>query len=1030
MEEYKVIIQQNESTVVAEYKSDLQRQKEYQSESDLENELIKQLRSQGYTFVDIHNNLDLILNLKQQLERLNNYSFSDNEWNEIFNKYIDNPNEEIVEKTRKIHEDFIYNLTKDDGSTINIRLLDKKQIHNNQLQVIHQYEVEGKRKNIYDVTILVNGLPLVHIELKRRGVSIREAFNQIRRYETDSFWADNGLYQFAQIFVISNGTETKYYSNTTRELASKETQNTSSTKKKTSHSFEFTSYWADAKNKNILDLYDFSATFLSKHTILNVLTKYCIFTVDNLLLVMRPYQIAATEKIVNQIDISHNSKKYGSIEAGGYIWHTTGSGKTLTSFKSARIATNLDYIKKVLFIVDRKDLDYQTMKEYDKFEQGAANSNSSTSVLKKQLEDPNARIIITTIQKLAIFIKKNDKHAIYQDEIVMIFDECHRSQFGDMHRDIVKAFKKYYIFGFTGTPIFAINASTSSKFPTLKTTEQTFGRELHTYTIVNAIHDGNVLPFRIDYLNTAKANEDLDDSEEVYDIKREEALLDDRRIAENVKYTLEHFAQKTKRNEKAYSFSKLLNVEEVAKSKYQSRLTKNVEDRQSIKTTGFNAIFAVASIKAAKKYYTEINRQQKSIVPVSRLKVATIFSWSPNESLDGIFDENNESTEKLDKSSRDFLEEAIKDYNVMFGTSYNTSSDKFQNYYKDLSLRVKNKEVDLLIVVNMFLTGFDATTLNTIWVDKKVRMHGLIQAFSRTNRILNSIKTFGNVICFRNLETQVNKAISIFGDKDAGGIVLLKSFKEYYEGYLGFKGYKNLVADLLSEFPIGIEIIGEKAEKAFISLFNQLLKTKNILSSFDDFEGMQILTDFDYQDYQSIYLSIYEKYKRVRNADAEQINEEIEFEIELVKSVEVNIDYILMLVDKFHDDQTGDKEIEIRKAIDSSPSLRNKKDLILNFIASLTVDASITDEWKEYIDNKKEEELDKIIAEELLDSAEAKSFILEAFRNGEIKETGTAIVKVLPPISMFESKGGMSRTEKKKHVLERLIEFFNRFWGL
>lgn len=1030
MEEYKIIIQQNESTVVAEYKSDLQRQKEYQSESDSEKELIKQLRSQGYTFLDIHNNNDLVLNLKHQLERLNHYSFSDNEWNDIFNKYIDNPNEEILEKTRKIQEDYIYNLTKDDGSTINIRLLDKKQIHNNKLQVIHQYEVEGKRKSIYDVTLLVNGLPLVHIELKRRGVSIREAFNQIRRYENDSFWADNGLYQFVQIFVISNGTETKYYSNTTRELASKETQNTSSTKKKTSHSFEFTSYWADAKNKNILDLYDFSATFLSKHTILNVLTKYCIFTVDNLLLVMRPYQIAATEKIVNQIDISHNSKNFGSIDAGGYIWHTTGSGKTLTSFKSARIASELEYIKKVMFIVDRKDLDYQTMKEYDKFEQGAANSNTSTSVLKKQLEDPSARIIITTIQKLAIFIKKNDKHTIYQDEIVMIFDECHRSQFGDMHRDIIKAFKKYYIFGFTGTPIFAINASTSNKFPTLKTTEQAFGRKLHTYTIVNAIHDGNVLPFRIDYLNTAKANEDLDDNEEVYDIKREEALLDDRRISENVKYTLEHFAQKTKRNEKAYTFSKLLNVEDVAKSKYQSRLTKDVEERQSIKTTGFNSIFAVASIKAAKKYYTEISRQQESIVPISRLKVATIFSWSPNESLDGIFDENNESTEKLDKSSRDFLDEAIKDYNILFGTSYDTSSDKFQNYYKDLSLRVKNKEIDLLIVVNMFLTGFDATTLNTIWVDKKVRMHGLIQAFSRTNRILNSIKTFGNVICFRNLETQVNKAISIFGDKDAGGIVLLKSFTEYYEGYVGFKGYRNLVSELLTEFPIGIEIIGEKAEKAFISLFNQLLKTKNILSSFDDFEGKQILTDFDYQDYQSVYLSIYEKYKRVRNADAEQINEEIEFEIELVKSVEVNIDYILMLVDKFHDDQTGNKEIEIRKAIDSSPSLRNKKDLILNFIASLTVDTSITDEWKTYIDNKKEEELEKIISEELLNREEAKSFILEAFRNGEIKETGTAIVKVLPPISMFDSKNGTSRTEKKKHVFERLIEFFNRFWGL
>ncbi len=1026
MEEYKIVIQQSESTVVEEYKSEFKRQQEYQSEADLERDLIKQLKNQGYSFVNIHTNTDLVSNLRNQLERLNNYKFSDNEWNDIFNKYIDNLNEDIVDKTRKIQEDYIYNLTKDDGSSINIRILDKKHIHNNQLQVIHQYEVEGKRKNIYDVTILVNGLPLVHIELKRRGVSIKEAFNQIRRYENESFWADNGLYQYAQIFVISNGTETKYYSNTTRELATKENKGSNTSKKKTSHSFEFTSYWADEKNINILDLNDFTATFLSKHTLLNVLTKYCVFTVEDLLLVMRPYQIAATEKIVSQINIAHNGKKYGKLEAGGYVWHTTGSGKTLTSFKTARIATELDYIKKVLFVVDRKDLDYQTMKEYDKFERGAANSNTSTAVLKKQLEDPNARIIITTIQKLAIFIKKNPKHDIYSDEIVIIFDECHRSQFGDMHRDIIKSFKKYYIFGFTGTPIFAINASVSSKFPTLKTTEQAFGKKLHTYTIVNAIHDGNVLPFRIDYLNTAKASAYIDDIEEVWDIQREEALLDDLRISVNVAYTLEHFAQKTKRNEKAYSFSKLLNVEEVAKNKDKAENKKSVENRQSIKTTGFNAIFAVASIKAAKKYYLEFKKQQEDFVPVSRLKVATIFSWSPNESLDGIFDENNESAENLDKPSRDFLEDAIKDYNEMFGTSYDTSSDKFQNYYKDLSLRVKNKEVDLLIVVNMFLTGFDATTLNTIWVDKKVRMHGLIQAFSRTNRILNSIKTFGNVICFRNLEPQVNHAISIFGDKDAGGIVLLKSFKEYYEGYEGFKGYKNLVQELLDQYPLGHQIMSEKAEKAFIFLFNQILKTKNILVSFDDFKGQEILSDFDYQDYQSIYLGLYDKYRKTRDGDAEAINEEIEFEIELVKSVEVNIDYILMLVDKLHGDNIEDKEIEIRKAIDSSPSLRNKKDLILSFIASLTIDSTVTDEWESYISNKKAEELEKIIQELNLNAEETKNFIVEAFRNGEIRETGTSIVKILPSVSMF----GGSRSEIKKTVIEKLKDFFNRFFGL
>lgn len=1030
MDQYNIIIQQGESTVVAEYKSEIPRQKEYQSETELEAELIKQLRSQGYVFLPIHNNQELVANLRMQLERLNNYHFSDNEWDKILSKYINNPNDGVVEKTRKIQEDFIYTLRKEDGSSINIKLIDKKQIHNNLLQVIHQYEVTGTHQNRYDVTILVNGLPLVHLELKRRGVSIKEAFNQIQRYERDSFWADNGLFQFTQIYVISNGTETKYYSNTTRELANKENANNNTNKKKTSNSFEFTSFWADASNKNIKELYDFTATFLSKHTILNVLTKYCIFTSDEMLLVMRPYQIAATEKIINQIYIAQNSKKAGSIEAGGYIWHTTGSGKTLTSFKTARIASELDYIKKVIFVVDRKDLDYQTMKEYDKFEKGAANSNTNTAVLKKQLEDPHSNIIITTIQKLSIFIKKNPKHDIYLDNVVLIFDECHRSQFGDMHKDIIKSFKKYFIFGFTGTPIFAINTTQHNKFPTLKTTEQVFGKKLHTYTIVNAIHDQNVLPFRIDYLNTAQAKDDIDDSEEVYSIKKEEALLDPKRISKNVEYVLEHFAQKTKRNEKAYDFTRLINIEDVAKSSYQSRLNQAKEQKQAMKITGFNAVFACASIEAAKRYYAEFKKQQETIIPANKLKIATIYSWSANEELDGFEDENNENTDKLDKGSRDFLENAIKDYNQMFGTSYDTSSDKFQNYYKDLSLRVKNKEIDLMIVVNMFLTGFDATTLNTIWVDKKLRMHGLIQAFSRTNRILNSIKTFGNVVCFRNLENSVNQAISIFGDKDAGGIVLLKSFTEYYDGYEGFKGYKNLVKELQNKFPIGSDIIGEKLKKEFITLFNQILKAKNILQSFDDFEGKQILTDFDFQDYQSIYLGLYEEFRKKDTADSEAINDEIVFEIELVKSVEVNIDYILMLVDKFHKGHNKDKEIEIQKAIDSSPSLRNKKDLIMSFIKSLTVDQSVADEWKKFIDQKKQEELDKIIAEENLNQEETRKFIEESFKNGEIKETGTAIVKVLPPTSMFGNTDGIDRSVKKVNVLKRLLDFFNRFFGL
>lgn len=1030
MDQYNIIIQQSESTVVSEYKSDLIRPKEYQSETELEAELIKQLQGQGYVFLAIHNSQELVQNLRVQLERLNQYTFTDNEWNELFSKYILNPNDGTVDKTRIVQENYIYTLRKEDGYTINIKLIDKKQIHNNHLQVIHQYETKGNYQNRYDVTILVNGLPLVHLELKRRGVSIKEAFNQIKRYEKDSFWTDGGLFQYVQIYVISNGTETKYYSNTTRELANKENTNSNSNKKKTSNSFEFTSYWADANNQNIKDLHDFAATFLSKHTILNVLTKYCIFTSDEMLLVMRPYQIAATEKILNQIQIAYHGKKAGSIEAGGFVWHTTGSGKTLTSFKTARIASELEYIKKVIFVVDRKDLDYQTMKEYDKFEKGAANSNTSTAVLKKQLEDSNATIIITTIQKLSIFIKKNPKHTIYQEHAVLIFDECHRSQFGDMHKEIINSFKKYYIFGFTGTPIFAINTTQHNKFPTLKTTEQVFGRKLHTYTVVHAIHDQNVLPFRIDYLNTAQAKDDIDDGEEVYNIKKEEALLDSKRIAKNVEYVLEHFAQKTKRNERAYDFTRLINIEDVAKSSYLSSANQIREQKQAMKLTGFNAIFACASIEAAKRYYAEFKKQQESVISANKLKIALIYSWSANEELDGFEDENNENTDRLDKSSRDFLEKAIQDYNQMFGTSYDTSSDKFQNYYKDLSLRVKNKEVDLMIVVNMFLTGFDATTLNTLWVDKKLRMHGLIQAFSRTNRILNSIKTFGNIVCFRNLENAVNQAISVFGDRDAGGIVLLKSFSDYYEGYEGFKGYKNLVFELLTKFPIGQEIIGERLKKEFISLFNQIMKSKNILQSFDDFEGKQILSDFDFQDYQSIYLGLYDEFRKNAKADAEAINDEIVFEIELVKSVEVNIDYILMLVEKFHKDHQTDKEIEIRKAIDSSPSLRNKKDLIMSFIKSLTVDQSVADEWKRYIEQKKKEELHKIILEENLNQEETKRFMEDSFNNGEVKETGTAIVKVLPPISMFGKKEGIDRNVKKVNVLQKLIDYFNRFFGM
>ncbi|MDA3780062.1 MAG: type I restriction endonuclease subunit R, partial [Bacteroidales bacterium] len=692
--DYGMVAQNPKSTVFAEYVTDYKKRAEnYQSEDQLEKAFIKQLETQAYDYLKITKEEDLKLNLKTQLEKLNNYKFTDNEWESFFKSELANPNQSIGEKTTTIQEDHIKILKRDDKTSKNIYLIDKKNIHNNNLQVINQYATDkGKRTNRYDVTILVNGLPLVHIELKKRGVAIQEAFNQINRYQRESFWASSGLFEYVQLFVISNGTHTKYYSNTTRSERIKEVSRGAKKKgKRSSNSFEFTSWWADHTNRPITDLIDFSKTFFAKHSILNILTKYCIFTTEKQLLVMRPYQIVGTEKILNKIEVSTNYKKLGTVEAGGYIWHTTGSGKTLTSFKTAQLASKLSYIDKVLFVVDRKDLDYQTMKEYDKFEKGSANSNTSTAKLQKQLEDPNANIIITTIQKLDRFIGKNKGHKIFNGHIVLIFDECHRSQFGDMHKAITKAFNQYHLFGFTGTPIFAVNSSSSGKID-LKTTEQAFGVKLHTYTIVDAIADKNVLPFKVDYYSTLRKAENIEDKK-VNNIDREKALSEPKRLTNIVNYIREHFDQKTKRN----SFYKL-------------------KDRR---LAGFNSIFAVSSIDMAKKYYAEFQKQLKDLPSDKKLKVATIYSFGVNEEeIDGVVDENSEDTSGLDKSSRDFLDNAIKDYNKMFGTSYDTSSNKFQNYYKDVSERVKNREIDILIVVNMFLTGFDATTLNTLWVDK------------------------------------------------------------------------------------------------------------------------------------------------------------------------------------------------------------------------------------------------------------------------------------------------------------------------
>jgi type I restriction enzyme R subunit len=738
MNKFSMVAENTNSTVVGEFTPAKTRATNYQSEADLEQAFIKLLESQAYDFLNITSDADLTSNLRTQLEKLNNYQFSDTEWERFFANTIANKNEGIEEKTAKIQEDHVQLLTRDNGEVKNIYIIDKSNIHNNSLQVINQYETKGSHANRYDVTVLVNGLPLVHVELKRRGIALQEAFNQINRYQRDSFWADNGLYEYIQLFIISNGTFTKYYSNTVRFQHIKEASETKQKRgKKTSNSYEFTSWWADANNRPITDLMDFGQTFFAKHTILSVLTKYCVFTSDRSLLVMRPYQIVATERILNRIEVSTNYKKLGTIEAGGYIWHTTGSGKTLTSFKTAQLASKLSYVDKVLFVVDRKDLDYQTMKEYDKFEKGAANSNTSTTKLTKQLEDPNARIIITTIQKLDKFVKMNENHKIFGDHIVIIFDECHRSQFGDMHHAITSSFKKYHLFGFTGTPIFAKNSSSGGRVD-LKTTEQAFGEKLHTYTIVDAITDKNVLPFRIDYIRTIREADEIDDTQ-VRNIDRERALAAPERISNVVQYIREHFDQKTKRNSKPYAFTALANIHEAASARDRSAVE---EVKQKIRLSGFNSIFAVSSIDVAKSYYSEFKKQQSDVPELQKLKIATIFSYGANElddEMDGLEDENSDNTEGLDTNSRDFLEAAIQDYNKMFGTNYDTSSDKFQNYYKDVSLRMKNREVDLLIVVNMFLTGFDATTLNTLWVDKNLRQHGLLQAYSRTNRILNSI---------------------------------------------------------------------------------------------------------------------------------------------------------------------------------------------------------------------------------------------------------------------------------------------------
>ena len=1033
---YNTVAQTNESTVVAEYRPIRSRSNAYQSEADLEREFIEQLQAQGYGYLKIKSDADLIANLRKKLEELNKYTFSDDEWDRFYKAELANANQGIEEKTATIQEDSVKTFKDDHGRSKNITLIDKKNVHNNSVQVINQYvigKVQGaEHNNRYDVTILVNGLPLVHVELKRRGISIKEAFNQINRYQRDSFWAGTGLFEFIQIFVISNGTETKYYSNTTRDGHLKENAGRRG-KVKTSNSFEFTSYWSDGNNKNIRDLVDFTATFFAKHTILNILTKYCVFTEKRLLMVMRPYQITAAERILERLRTSNTYKKMGTTEAGGYIWHTTGSGKTLTSFKTALLAKDLPFIDKVLFVVDRQDLDYQTMREYDKFQKGAANGNTSTAILKRQLENRNEKggvqeykIIVTTIQKLGCFIKQNKTHEIYNKHIVLIFDECHRSHFGELHQRITKTFKNYHIFGFTGTPIFPQNSG-SGKMPTLKTTGQAFGDKLHHYTIVNAINDGNVLPFRIDYINTIKAKKGGSDKQ-VSAIETEEALLDGKRIGEIVKYVLDHFDQKTKRNE-AYALE--------GKRQY-----------------GFNSIFATASIPAAKLYYNEFKKQiaeRKPGEPGAGLTIATIFSYAPNEEDSGTLPEENlDSPDGLDQSSRDFLESAIYDYDKTFKTNFSGKNKSakvvarkggnFDNYYKDLSEKMKTRQVDLLIVVNMFLTGFDATTLNTLWVDKNLRQHGLLQAYSRTNRILNSVKTFGNIVCFRSLQKETDDAIALFGDKDAGGIVLLKTFKDYYEGYSEkgkhVKGYLEIVAEIKENFPLEDfaedVVMGEKKEEEFIRLYGALLRLKNILSCFDEFEDDEFAAR-DLQNYQGEYLRLYEKY-RPQLGKKESIKENIEFEIELIKQVDITIDYILELVARYHKSHCKDKTIlgEINRAVNGSMELRSKKELIEAFIDRINTKTNVDKDWREFVRESRDADLDELIKTNKLNEEKTRQYLADAFRDGGLSDIGTGLPALMPKKSLFAKKdeGSENRSELKNRIFALLKNFFDKYFGI
>ena len=985
--------------VLARFEKPERRVEEYQTESQLEENMINNLVSQGYERLDVRSMDDLYINLRVQIEKLNDIKFSDSEWKKFLLEYLDAPNDGIIEKTRKIQENHIYDFIFDDGRLRNIKIIDKKNIHNNHLQVVNQVTVA---KNRYDVTILVNGLPLVHIELKKRGVNIREAFNQIQRYEDESFNLDNSLYKFVQIFVISNGTYTRYFANTTERDKS---------------NYEFTCEWADAKNRVIVDLEDFTATFFEKRTILEVLTKYCIFNSRNVLLIMRPYQIAATERLLWRINSSFENKKAGSVEAGGFIWHTTGSGKTLTSFKSARLATELDYIDKVFFVVDRKDLDYQTMREYQKFQKDSVNGSKDTKELKISIEKQDNKIIVTTIQKLNEFVKSNKGHEIYNKHCVFIYDECHRSQFGLAQKNIQSSFKYYYQFGFTGTPILVENSIDGKT-----TTASVFGAQLHSYVITDAIRDGKVLKFKIDYnsINPKfKSSEEETDDEKLKSLENK-MFLHPERITEITKYILDKFDLKTYRN-----------------TQY------TVKDKR---INGFNAMFAVQSVDAAKMYYEEFKKQQENLPEDKKLKVATIFSYAPNEErASGEIEEESMSSSAMSTTAKQFLTNVVDDYNSFFQTNFTIDGNGFENYYKDLSSRVRNKEVDLLIVVGMFLTGFDAPTMNTLFVDKNLRYHGLIQAFSRTNRILNKMKAFGNIVCFRNLEKATKDAIKVFGDENSINVIIERSYDEYINGFTDedsgvvFKGYKGLCEEIIEKFPDPTEIKLEKDKKEFVKLFGEILKRENILRNYDEFSSFEkIISERLKQDMTSTYIKIKEERisqkPPIIDPDGPVIDfSDVEFHIDLLKTEEVNLDYILALIlEKAKEQGTNNETLkeEIRRLIRSSLGTRAKEELIIEFInrtdlTKFDKNEDILEAFYEYAKIEKEQKINELISEENL-KEKSKKFIEKSISRGYVAQGGTELDDVLPPVG----RRGGAREVKKQSVLSKLKDIVKVFVGI